>query len=77
MTKNTTLYCRMTEDLKEQVEREATLRGESASVIVREALREYFEAKETPALNEQPATPPAKSRPKQSKGGSGGRFLVS
>jgi hypothetical protein len=77
MTKNTTLYCRMTEDLKEQVEREAALRGESASVIVREALREYFEAKEKPALNERPATPPGKSRPKQSKGGSGGRFLVS
>ena len=77
MTKNTTLYCRMTEDLKEQVEREAALRGESASVIVREALREYFEAKATAALKERPATPPAKSRPKQSNGGGGGRLLVS
>lgn len=59
MTKDTTLYCRITNDLKEQLDREARLRGESASLIVREALREYFAAKtgssETSAMQERPA----------------------
>lgn len=32
---------------------------------------------ETALVGDQPATPPGKSRPKQPKGGSGGRFLVS
>lgn len=43
--KEQTLYCRISADMKERVEREGRLRGESASVIVREALREYFDAK--------------------------------
>jgi len=43
--KEETLYCRMSSEMKARVETEAKRRGESASVIVREALREYFEAK--------------------------------
>jgi predicted DNA-binding protein len=56
-SKDETLYCRMTSDLKERVESAARLRGESASVIVREALREYFEAKGATKLQEATPTP--------------------
>jgi len=45
-SKDTTLYCRVGADMKDKIEREARLRGESASVIIREALREYFEGDE-------------------------------
>lgn len=57
-TKEETLYCRMTADMKARVETEARLRGESSSVIVREALREYFEAKGERELRETPAAQP-------------------
>ncbi|MBM3729123.1 MAG: ribbon-helix-helix protein, CopG family [Acidobacteria bacterium] len=52
--KTETLYCRLSSELKNRVEREARLRGESASVVVREALREYFDAKESTQAHEQP-----------------------
>ena len=37
------LRCRMSSEMKARVETEAKRRGESASVIVREALREWLE----------------------------------
>lgn len=40
--KDETLYCRLDAALKARIEAEASTRGESASVVVREALREYF-----------------------------------
>lgn len=43
--KGVTLYCRMTVELRAKVQREAESRGESASMVVREAIREYFERK--------------------------------
>lgn len=63
--KDVTLYCRVTPDMKDRVEQAAAARGESVSVIVRDALRAYFPAepatlRETPAPYGQPAaTPPA------------------
>jgi hypothetical protein len=44
--KDETLYCRMTPAMKRQLDQEAERRGESASYVVREALREYFTRRE-------------------------------
>ena len=43
MAKEEVVYCRVGAELKKQLEDEAARRGEAESVIVREALREYFE----------------------------------
>jgi hypothetical protein len=45
MTKEETIYLRLTAELRRQLDAEAERRGEALSVIVREALREYFERK--------------------------------
>ncbi len=57
-TKADRLFVRLPESLREQIQREAGLRGESESVVVREALREYFEHRGGGPLhlNDQPAT---------------------
>jgi len=67
--KDETLYCRMDAALKARIDTEAGRRGESASVIVREALRAYFALREpapiASALRELPsdyAKPAAKSK---------------
>lgn len=52
--KDETLYCRMTPAMKRQLDQEATRRGESASSVVREALREYFERRTPEPLRETP-----------------------
>lgn len=52
--KDETLYCRMTPAMKQQLDQEATRRGESASSVVREALREYFERRTPEPLRETP-----------------------
>lgn len=52
--KDETLYCRMTPAMKRQLDQEATRRGESASSVVREALREYFERRTPEPLCETP-----------------------
>jgi hypothetical protein len=58
--KDETLYCRMTPAMKRQLDQEAERRGESASSVVREALREYFERRAPEPLRE---TPPAYGTP--------------
>jgi len=52
--KDETLYCRMTPAMKRQLDQEAERRGESASSVVREALREYFERRAPAPLHETP-----------------------
>ena len=52
--KDETLYCRMTPAMKRQLDQEAERRGESASSVVREALREYFERRTPEPLRETP-----------------------
>lgn len=52
--KDETLYCRMTPAMKRQLDQEATRRGESASSVVREALREYFERRTPEPIRETP-----------------------
>ena len=52
--KDETLYCRMTPAMKRQLDQEAERRGESASSVVREALREYFERRTPEPLLETP-----------------------
>ena len=42
--KDETLYCRLTPAMKARIETEASSRGESVSLIVREALEDYLAA---------------------------------
>jgi hypothetical protein len=41
--KEVTLYVRVAREMRQALEREAAVRGESISVIAREAFREYFD----------------------------------
>lgn len=57
MSKDCELSIRMSVELKDRITAEAEKRGESAAVIVREALRQYFASRqqsvsEVAALNE-------------------------
>ncbi len=54
--KDETIYIRIGGDLRARLDRESGLRGEALSVIVREALREYFEDKPHTALRETSST---------------------
>lgn len=57
-TKDEKLFVRMPLALRQLIQQEARLRGESESVIVREALREYFKPQaEQAAFNERANSP--------------------
>ena len=48
MPKTDTIYCRVSPELKLRIEKESVARGgEAEAVIVREALREYFELRDS------------------------------
>jgi predicted DNA-binding protein len=46
VSKDETIYIRVGSELREKLDREARLRGEALSVIVRDAIREYFADKD-------------------------------
>lgn len=57
MAKEETIYVRMPAEIKERLQTIADDRGETLSVIVREACREYFTGPEDP--NPKPKAPVA------------------
>lgn len=63
MSKDCTLYCRVSEDMRLRLKSEATRRGESESVIIREALRKYLQSPQDYTLNEVPINSPLASVP--------------
>lgn len=68
MSKDETIYIRIGSELRKQLDKEARQRGEALSVIVRQALREYFRDKDnhyrTPFMLNEAARPQRLSKPK-------------
>ena len=60
LTKDEKVFVRMPQALRDQIACEARLRGEAESVIVREALREYFDRASAAELNERHQLTPAR-----------------
>jgi predicted transcriptional regulator len=60
VNKNETMFVRVTKEMKARIASEARLRSESESVIVREALREYFDSK--PSFGKMHDLPPKNSK---------------
>ena len=64
MKRDTELSIRIAKAMKARLAREANLRGESQSVIVRDALRQYFSDLPEEMLSETPISyKPKRSRP--------------
>lgn len=54
MSKTSTIYVRIPKALRDRIATEARLRGETASVIVRDALRAHFDPGKAQALHDAP-----------------------